>query len=197
MALWIKGVHLENGKPGIDSRVWPGSFSGSSHTSNIKSGNPVATLPGAWRYRVSIGTGWPSVRILLLGEIYFFLSATSISVWQQYVCHRRSIPLIHWHVAWALNNQQTTNSNNTQSRLPPAVLGAYRLAARGLTLSPAANHVPPTLTGFGRNRFCVVCSISKKTIFLSSLLYFVVVCFFICLFSAICSVSIAEHTKLL
>ena len=31
-------------------------FSGSSHTSDSKIGTPVATLPGAWRYRVSAGT---------------------------------------------------------------------------------------------------------------------------------------------
>ena len=31
-------------------------FSGSSHTSDIKIGTPVVTLPGAWRYRVSAGT---------------------------------------------------------------------------------------------------------------------------------------------
>ena len=28
-----------------------------------------ATLPGAWRYRVIAGTGWPGVSILWLGEI--------------------------------------------------------------------------------------------------------------------------------
>ena len=39
-------------------------FSGSSHTSDFKIGTPVATLPGAWRYRVSAGTGWPGVSIL-------------------------------------------------------------------------------------------------------------------------------------
>ena len=32
-------------------------FSGSSHTSDLKIGTPVATVPGAWRYRVSAGTG--------------------------------------------------------------------------------------------------------------------------------------------
>ena len=37
-----------------------GIFSGSSHTSDLKIGTPVATLPGAWRYRVSAGTGQPS-----------------------------------------------------------------------------------------------------------------------------------------
>ena len=41
-----------------------GIFSGSSHTSDSKIGTPVATLPGAWRYRVSAGTGQPSVSIL-------------------------------------------------------------------------------------------------------------------------------------
>ena len=29
----------------------------------------MATLPGAWRYRVSAGTGWPGVSILWLGEV--------------------------------------------------------------------------------------------------------------------------------
>ena len=41
-----------------------GIFSGSSHTSDLKIGTPVATLPGAWRYRVSAGTGQPGVSIL-------------------------------------------------------------------------------------------------------------------------------------
>ena len=39
-------------------------FPGSSHTSDLKIGTPVATVPGAWRYRVSTGTGWPGVSIL-------------------------------------------------------------------------------------------------------------------------------------
>ena len=41
-----------------------GIFSGSSHTSDLKIGTPVATLPGAWRYRVRTGTGRPGVSIL-------------------------------------------------------------------------------------------------------------------------------------
>ena len=41
-----------------------GIFSGSSHTSDSKIGTPVATPPGAWRYRVSAGTGRPGVSIL-------------------------------------------------------------------------------------------------------------------------------------
>ena len=39
-------------------------FLGSSHTSDSKIGTPVATLSGAWRYRVSTGTGRPGVSIL-------------------------------------------------------------------------------------------------------------------------------------
>ena len=42
----------------------PGFFSGSSHTSDLKLGTPVATLPGACCYRVSTGTGLPGVSIL-------------------------------------------------------------------------------------------------------------------------------------
>ena len=49
--------------PGLNP-VCAGIFSGSSHTSDLKIGTPVATLPGAWRYRVSAGTGWPGVSIL-------------------------------------------------------------------------------------------------------------------------------------
>ena len=44
--------------------AFAGIFSGSSHTSDSKIGTPVATLPDAWRYRVSAGTGRPGVSIL-------------------------------------------------------------------------------------------------------------------------------------
>ena len=49
--------------PGFESR-WRRDFSGSSHTSDLNIGTPVATLPGARRYRVSVGTGRPGVSIL-------------------------------------------------------------------------------------------------------------------------------------
>ena len=39
-------------------------FSRSSRNSDFKIGTPVATLPVAWCYRVSTGTGWPGVSIL-------------------------------------------------------------------------------------------------------------------------------------
>ena len=49
--------------PGFESRLRR-DFSGSSHTSDLKIGTPVTTLPGAWHYRVSAGTGQPGVSIL-------------------------------------------------------------------------------------------------------------------------------------
>ena len=49
--------------PGFESCLRR-DFSESSHTSDFRIGTPVATLPGAWRYRVSAGTGRPDVRIL-------------------------------------------------------------------------------------------------------------------------------------
>ena len=57
-------------------------FFPSSHTSDLKIGTPVATLPGAWHYRVSAGTGQPGVSILWLGEVEnlicnFYLSVTA------------------------------------------------------------------------------------------------------------------------
>ena len=50
--------------PGFDSLLSRGDFSGSSHTSDFKIGTAVATLLGAWRYKVSVGTGWSGVGIL-------------------------------------------------------------------------------------------------------------------------------------
>ena len=49
--------------PGFESRLRR-DFSGSSHIGDFKIGTPVATLAGAWRYRVSYGTGRPGVSIL-------------------------------------------------------------------------------------------------------------------------------------
>ena len=41
---------------------------------------PVVTLPVAWHYRVSAGTGRPSVRILRLGEIASLILTFHLSV---------------------------------------------------------------------------------------------------------------------
>ena len=50
--------------PGFKSRLRRDFFSGLSHTSDLKIGTPVATLPDAWRYSVSAGTGRPGVSLL-------------------------------------------------------------------------------------------------------------------------------------
>ena len=55
-------------------------FSGSSHTSGFKSGTPVATLTGAWRYKVNAGTGRPGVSILRLGEVESLVRSFYLSV---------------------------------------------------------------------------------------------------------------------
>ena len=63
----------------------PQDFSGLIHTSDLKTGTPVATLPGAWRYRVSAGTDRPSISILWLGEeesliCNFYLSVAACKI---------------------------------------------------------------------------------------------------------------------
>ena len=55
--------------PGFDSRLCHKDSSGYSHTSELKFDTPVTTLPGALRYRISAGNGWPSACILRLGEV--------------------------------------------------------------------------------------------------------------------------------
>ena len=67
--------------PSKDSAPAKGrDYSGLSHTSDLKIGTPVATLPGAWRYRVSTGTGRPGVSILWLAEIESLICSFYLSV---------------------------------------------------------------------------------------------------------------------
>ena len=63
IGLVVKASALRAEGPGFESAC-AGIFPGSSHTSDFKTGTPVATLPGAWRYRVSAGNGRPGVSIL-------------------------------------------------------------------------------------------------------------------------------------
>ena len=62
-------------------------FSGLSHTSDLKIGTPVATLPGGRHYRVNAGTGQPGVSILWLKEVEsliwnFYLSVAAHKIVQ-------------------------------------------------------------------------------------------------------------------
>ena len=63
VGLVVRRPHRERKVPGSNPAC-AGIFSGSSHTSDLNIGTPVATLPDAWRYRVSAGTGRPGVNIL-------------------------------------------------------------------------------------------------------------------------------------
>ena len=63
VGLVVKASASRAEDPGFESRLQR-DFSGSSHTSDLKIGIPVATLPGAWRYSVSAGTGRPGISIL-------------------------------------------------------------------------------------------------------------------------------------
>ena len=58
VGLVVKASTLGEEDTEFDSPLRRGDFSGSSHTSDIKRGTPVATLPGSWCYRVSAGTDW-------------------------------------------------------------------------------------------------------------------------------------------
>ena len=62
--LVVKASALRVADLGFNSRLGRGDFSRSGHTSDLEIGTQVATLPGAGRYRVSTGTGWPGVTIL-------------------------------------------------------------------------------------------------------------------------------------
>ena len=59
----VKASESRAADPGFDSRLRR-EFSGSSHTSDLKIGTQVATLPGACLNRVGAGTGCPGVSIL-------------------------------------------------------------------------------------------------------------------------------------
>ena len=69
VGLVVKASASRTEDPGFEFRLRQ-DFSGvESYYSDLKIGTPVATLLGAWRYRVSAGTGWPGVSILWLGEM--------------------------------------------------------------------------------------------------------------------------------
>ena len=56
-------VRLGSGRSGVQIPLGRDVL-GSNHTSGLKLGTPEATLPGAWHYRVSTGTGRAGVSIL-------------------------------------------------------------------------------------------------------------------------------------
>ena len=87
-----------------------GISSGSSHTSDLTIGTPVATLPGAWHYRVSTGAGRPGVSTLWLGEVErlicnFYLSVAARKiVWAD--------PSLRYTIACCWDVKQPTNKQS-------------------------------------------------------------------------------------
>ena len=63
VGLVVKASASRAENPGFESCLRQ-DFSGLSHTSDLKMGTPVVSLPGAWHYSVSAGTGRPGVSIL-------------------------------------------------------------------------------------------------------------------------------------
>ena len=94
------GVRLESRRSWVWIPLAPGCFRGRVMRVTLI-GTSVATLPGAWRYRVSPGTCWPGVSILWLGEMESLICNFYLSV----AAHK---------IVWAdpslrlLSNQQTT-----------------------------------------------------------------------------------------
>ena len=91
LALWLRRPSLE-WKILCSNPVCARIFLGSRHSNDLKIGTPVATLPGAWCYRVSAGTGC-LVSVYCDWVRWKVWSATCISVWQ----HIKLLMQIH---AW-------------------------------------------------------------------------------------------------
>ena len=79
VGLVVRRLPRERKVPGSNPAC-AGIFLGTSHTSDLNIGTPVATLPGAWRYRVSAGTGRPGVSLLWLGEMESWICNFYLSV---------------------------------------------------------------------------------------------------------------------
>ena len=126
-----KGVYLENGKSGFESRLQR-DFSRSSHTSDLKIGTPVATLPGAWSYRVSVGTGRRGVGILCLGEVESFICNFCLIVAARNLIRPWDTLACCWDVKQPTNN----NNNPHRSSFRPTVPQCFTLALPRMILQP-------------------------------------------------------------
>ena len=80
LGLEVRRLPTERGKPGFDPCFPDGASSLSINTIDVKTGTPVATVPGAWHERVSTGTSLPGVSILSLGKIASLIWNVCLSV---------------------------------------------------------------------------------------------------------------------
>ena len=98
-------------------------FSGSSHTSDLNIGTPVATLPGAWHYRVSAGTGRPGVSILWLGEMESWICNFYLSV-----AARKIVQIRPWDtLACCWDVKQPTNKQTNSACFVVLVLHSFKV----------------------------------------------------------------------
>ena len=81
------------------------------HTGDLKIGTPVAALLGAWRERVSGGSGWVGISRLWLGEVDNLICNVYVAarklVWADPSPRYTSMLLGHW------TGKQATNSFST------------------------------------------------------------------------------------
>ena len=82
--------------PAFTRNFFPGQF-----IPVAKIDSPVATLPSAWHYKVSTGTGLSGVSILWRGRTESLQLLSKCG--SMYNCLSRSIPEVHQHVAGTLN----------------------------------------------------------------------------------------------
>ena len=100
--------------PGFESRLRRDFFSGLSHTSDLKIGTPVSTLPGAWLYRVSAGTGRSGVSIPWLGEVESWICNFYLSVAGRKIVWADPSLRYTRMFAGTLSNQQTNSPEQRQ-----------------------------------------------------------------------------------
>ena len=88
VGLVVEATALRAEDPGFESHLRQ-EFSG---VKSCQIGTPVATLPGAWHYRVSAGTGRPHVSLLCDWVRWKVWFATYISVWQHIKLSKQICP---------------------------------------------------------------------------------------------------------
>ena len=79
VGLLVKASASGVADPGFESHLRL-DFSESCPKSDLKIDTPLATLPGAWHYRFSTGTGRSSVSIVRLGGVESLICNVYLSV---------------------------------------------------------------------------------------------------------------------
>ena len=109
IGLVVKAPASRAADPWFDSRLWCGDFSVSSHSSDLKIGTPVATLPGS-------GLGLAGPESVYCDWVRWKVwSATSVSVWQHIHFSKQIRPWDTLTCCWDV--KQPTNSNHSDFRV--------------------------------------------------------------------------------